>query len=130
MHTQKTGWLSNIGMQVVIAMIIGAAVGALMGESAAVFAPLGAIFIHLIKMLVVSLVAVAIISGPASLGNSPAAGKIGITTFAFFMLTSAAAVALAILMGEMFRRSCCFIQCFLCLADQDNPHARRCQKPT
>ena len=58
MHTQKTGWLSNIGMQVVIAMIIGAAVGALMGESAAVFAPLGAIFIHLIKMLVVPLVAV------------------------------------------------------------------------
>ena len=54
-------------------------------------------------MLVVPLVAVAIISGAASLGNSPAAGKIGITTFAFFMLTSAAAVALAILMGEVFR---------------------------
>lgn len=103
MQTQKKGLLSNIGMQVVIAMIIGAAVGAMMGESAAVFAPLGAVFIHLIKMLVIPLVAVAIISGAASLGNSPAAGKIGITTFAFFMLTSAAAVGLAILMGEMFR---------------------------
>lgn len=83
-------------------MIIGSVVGAYMGESAAMFAPLGAIFIHLIKMLVIPLVAVAIITGAANLGNSPAAGKIGISTFAFFMLTSAVAVALAIVMGEVF----------------------------
>ncbi|RJG50715.1 dicarboxylate/amino acid:cation symporter [Motilimonas pumila] len=93
--------MSNIGLQVVIAMIIGAAVGAMMGESAAMFAPLGTIFIHLIKMLVIPLVAVAIITGAANLGNSPAAGKIGITTFGFFMGTSAAAVALALLLGEL-----------------------------
>jgi len=96
------GILSNIGTQVVIAMLIGALVGAYMGESAAMFAPLGAIFIHLIKMLVIPLVAVAIITGAANLGDSPAAGKIGITTFIFFMLTSALAVALAIFMGEVF----------------------------
>jgi proton glutamate symport protein len=96
------GLLSNIGTQVVIAMLIGTVVGAYMGESAAMFAPLGAIFIHLIKMLVIPLVAVAIITGAANLGDSPAAGKIGIGTFVFFMLTSALAVALAIFMGEVF----------------------------
>lgn len=37
--------LNNIGVQVVIAMIVGTAVGALMGHDATVFAPLGAIFI-------------------------------------------------------------------------------------
>jgi len=99
----KKSVLSNIGTQVVIAMVIGTAVGAYMGPTAEVFAPLGSIFIHLIKMLVIPLIAVAIITGAANLGDSPAAGKIGISTFAFFMLTSAVAVALAIALGELFQ---------------------------
>lgn len=94
--------LSNIGVQVVIAMIIGTVVGAMMGESATMFAPLGAIFINLIKMLVIPLVAVALISGAAGLGNSSSAGKVGVTTLGYFALTSALAVALALIMGELF----------------------------
>nr|WP_221274563.1 dicarboxylate/amino acid:cation symporter [Thaumasiovibrio subtropicus] len=100
---KKEGLLSNIGVQVVIAMAIGTAVGAMMGPAAAMFAPLGHIFINLIKMLVVPLVAVAIISGAAGLGNSQSAGKIGLSTLGFFALTSAAAVALAIAMGNLFK---------------------------
>ena len=103
MLKNKKKLLTNIGLQVVIAMIIGAAVGAAMGHDAAIFAPLGAIFINLIKMLVIPLVAVSIIAGAANLGNSPAAGKIGVGTFVFFMLTSALAVALALVMGEVFQ---------------------------
>ncbi len=94
--------LSNIGIQVVIAMIIGTAVGAMMGHNATMFAPLGAIFINLIKMLVIPLVAVALISGAAGLGNSSSAGKVGIATLGYFALTSALAVALALVMGEVF----------------------------
>ncbi len=95
--------LSNIGVQVVIAMIIGTAAGALMGEQAAMFAPLGSIFINLIKMLVIPLVAVALISGAAGLGNSHSAGKVGAVTLGYFAFTSAAAVALALFMGAIFQ---------------------------
>ncbi|MCG9596934.1 dicarboxylate/amino acid:cation symporter [Vibrio sp. Isolate25] len=95
--------LSNIGIQVVIAMIVGTAVGAFMGNSATIFAPLGAIFINLIKMLVIPLVAVALISGAAGLGNSQSAGKVGLVTLGYFGLTSALAVALALFMGEVFK---------------------------
>lgn len=95
--------LSNIGVQVVIAMIVGTAVGAFMGDSATIFAPLGAIFINLIKMLVIPLVAVALISGAAGLGNSQSAGKVGLVTLGYFGLTSALAVALALFMGEVFK---------------------------
>ncbi len=95
--------LNNIGVQVVIAMIVGTAVGAFMGQSATVFAPLGAIFINLIKMLVIPLVAVALISGAAGLGNSQSAGKVGLVTLGYFGLTSALAVALALVMGEVFQ---------------------------
>ena len=103
MKTKTSRLLGNIGVQVVIAMIIGAAVGFIMGEQASVFAPLGTIFIHLIKMLVIPLVLVSIISGAASQGDSPSAGKIGIGTFGFFILTSGVAVALALLLGNLFQ---------------------------
>lgn len=100
---KKKSLLSNIGVQVVIAMIIGTAVGAMMGNGASMFAPLGAIFINLIKMLVIPLVAVALISGAAGLGNSQSAGKVGLSTLGYFGLTSALAVALALFMGEVFK---------------------------
>lgn len=73
----KKEWFKNIGVQVVIAMALGIIVGAVMGDKAAIFTPLGTIFIKLIKMLVIPLVAVAIISGATSLGNSQSAGKLG-----------------------------------------------------
>lgn len=100
---KKKSLLSNIGVQVVIAMIIGTAVGAMMGNGASMFAPLGAIFINLIKMLVIPLVAVALISGAAGLGNSQSAGKVGLSTLGYFGLTSTLAVALALFMGEVFK---------------------------
>ncbi|MDW6092777.1 dicarboxylate/amino acid:cation symporter [Vibrio rhizosphaerae] len=95
--------LSNIGVQVVIAMILGSIVGATMGHDAAMFSPLGAIFINLIKMLVIPLVAVALISGAAGLGNSHSAGKVGAVTLGYFAVTSALAVVLALLMGHIFQ---------------------------
>ncbi|KJY75901.1 dicarboxylate/amino acid:cation symporter [Vibrio nigripulchritudo] len=99
---KSKGLLGNIGVQVVIAMILGTLAGALMGNSASMFAPLGSIFIALIKMLVIPLVAVALISGAAGLGDSHSAGKVGIFTLGFFAVTSAFAVTLALAMGEIF----------------------------
>ncbi|OHY55132.1 amino acid:proton symporter [Shewanella algae] len=95
-------WIGNIGVQVVIAMFLGAAVGWWLGKDASMFAPLGTIFIHLIKMLVIPLVLVAIISGAASLGDTPSAGKIGLGTFGFFIVTSGIAVAMALALGNLF----------------------------
>ncbi|WP_052029629.1 MULTISPECIES: dicarboxylate/amino acid:cation symporter [Vibrio] len=84
-------------------MVVGTLVGAVMGHSATIFAPLGTIFINLIKMLVIPLVAVALISGAAGLGDSSSAGKVGLTTLGFFGLTSALAVTLALVMGNLFQ---------------------------
>ncbi|PSW18357.1 dicarboxylate/amino acid:cation symporter [Photobacterium sanctipauli] len=100
---QEKGIFGNIGVQVVIAMCVGTIVGAMMGPAAGMFAPLGSMFIHLIKMLVIPLVAVAIISGAASLGSSQSAGKVGLATLGFFGLTSAVAVILALVLGGVFK---------------------------
>lgn len=95
--------LGNVGIQVVIAMVLGTLVGAVMGPSASMFAPLGDLFINLIKMLVVPLIAIAIVAGAANLGGSSAAGKLGAATFAFFLGTSALAVAIALIAGELLQ---------------------------
>ncbi|MCM2973062.1 dicarboxylate/amino acid:cation symporter [Larsenimonas suaedae] len=93
--------LKNTGLQVVIAMIIGVLTGIALGKDASMFAPLGDLFIHLITMLVVPLIAVAIISGAAGLGNSSSAGRMGALTLGFFLTSSAIAVGLALLLGEL-----------------------------
>ncbi|RLD64062.1 MAG: dicarboxylate/amino acid:cation symporter [Bacteroidetes bacterium] len=95
--------IKNLGFQIILAMIIGVVVGVIMGPKASIFAPLGNIFISLIKMLVIPLVAISIISGSASLGATKSAGKMGVGTFFYYLLTTAVAVIIGLVMGEIFK---------------------------
>ncbi|MBW2526649.1 MAG: dicarboxylate/amino acid:cation symporter [Deltaproteobacteria bacterium] len=92
----------GLGTWILIAMVAGALAGALLGESAAVVAPLGDLFIKLMKMLVVPLVAVSIVGGAASLGATRSAGRLGIGTFGYYLLTTAAAVTIGLAAGAIF----------------------------
>jgi Na+/H+-dicarboxylate symporter len=95
--------ISDLSVQIIIAMVIGVVAGKLMGESASMFAPLGSLFIQLIRMLVIPLVFVSIVAGSASLGATRSAGRIGITTIAYIFITTMLAVILAIVLGEWFK---------------------------
>ena len=93
----------NLGLWIIVAMIAGIIAGIRMGEGANIFAPLGTLFIQLIKMLVVPLVGISIISGAASLGSSRSAGKIGIVSIGYILMTTVIAVAIAIAAGLIFK---------------------------
>lgn len=84
----------NESMQVLIAMVLGVLAGIILGEKASIFAPLGDIFIGLIKMLIIPLILVSIILGAAALGKTKSAGKVGIFTIAYYLATSAVATVL------------------------------------
>lgn len=88
---------------IIIAMFLGILTGAILGEKASIFAPLGDIFLKLITMLIVPLVFFSIISGAASLGKTKSAGKIGILTLAYYLFTSAIAVIIGITSGIIFK---------------------------
>lgn len=88
---------------ILIAMILGIVVGFFMGEKGAVFAPLGDIFILLIKMVIIPLIFFSIISGAAALGQTKSAGKVGIVTIIYYMGTSAVSVVLGLLAGTLFQ---------------------------
>lgn len=89
----------DLSIQILVAMVAGIIVGRLMGEPAAMFAPLGTLFIQLIKMLVVPLVFVSIVAGSASLGATNSAGKIGLVTILYILATTVVSVTIAFLVG-------------------------------
>lgn len=88
-----------MGFQILMAMILGVLVGMWMGEDAVIFAPLGSLFIQLIKMLVVPLVALSIISGAAALGATRQAGKIGMSTIAYIFISTFVSVVISVGLG-------------------------------
>lgn len=100
--TTLSAILKSLGFWIFFAMIIGIVVGIFMGSEASVFAPLGALFIQLIKMLVVPLVGVSIVSGAAALGDSKSAGKIGVVSISYILITTFIAVGIAFIAGNIF----------------------------
>lgn len=88
---------------IIIAMFLGILVGGILGDKAAIFAPLGNIFLKLITMLIVPLVFFSIISGAAALGKTKSAGKVGFLTLGYYLLTSAVAVIIGIAGGAIFK---------------------------
>ena len=93
----------NLGVWILVAMVAGVVAGVVMGDSAKVFAPLGQLFIQLIKMLVVPLVGISIISGAASLGSSRSAGKIGVASIGYILVTTVISIVIAIAAGTIFK---------------------------
>lgn len=103
MSEQSNAMLSKLGTWIIAATLLGAVVGLVMGETARMFAPVGDLFMQLIKMVVIPMVFFSLVGGGASLGNSKSAGKIGIVTFLYYAVTTILSVAVGLLFGEIFR---------------------------
>ena len=95
--------LDKLGLWIIVATVLGAAVGLIMGKPAHMFAPMGNLFMQLIKMVVVPLVLFSLIGGAASLGKSSSAGKIGVLTFIYYGITTAVSVMIALAFSELFK---------------------------
>ena len=63
------------------------------------FTLIGSIFINAIRMLVVPLVFVSIVNGAASVSDIKKLGRMGIKTLAFYLVTTAVAITLAIILS-------------------------------
>ena len=103
MLKQKQSSLDRLGLWIIGATVLGALAGLVLGKDAQLLAPLGNLFMQLIKMIVVPLVLFSLIGGAASLGRSGSAGKIGLLTFVYYAVTTAVAVALGLAASEFFQ---------------------------
>ncbi|NOQ64065.1 MAG: cation:dicarboxylase symporter family transporter [Methyloprofundus sp.] len=108
--------------KILIGMGLGLIVGSLINQFAlhipfiqnyfvgGVFHVIGAAFINALKMLVVPLVTFSLICGVCGIGDIGALGRIGFKSFALYLLTTALAITLALVIaiviapGEGFKR--------------------------
>lgn len=89
----------SFGNRVLIAMVLGVAVGAIFKKEALIIEPLGQIYVNLIKMLVVPLVTAAIISSITNLDNPAKLRSIGVKTLGWLVTTTAVASLIGVVVS-------------------------------
>ncbi|MBR0107835.1 MAG: dicarboxylate/amino acid:cation symporter, partial [Pyramidobacter sp.] len=100
---EKKGGVSLI-WQISIGFIAGIVFGRMASPQVVGYvAPLGSIFMALLNMLIVPLVLSSLIVGVASLGDLTALGRIGVKTVVLYLLTTAAAIAIGLALGNIMQ---------------------------
>jgi uncharacterized protein len=89
----------SFGNRVLLAMLLGVAVGAIFTKTTLIIEPLGQIYVNLIKMLVIPLVTAAIISSITNLDGPDKLKSIGLKTLTWLVATTAIACVLGVLVS-------------------------------
>jgi len=97
---KKPLW-KNLGFQIVVAMVLGAAVGFLFPSFATDLKILGDIFLRLIKTAVAPLVFLCVTVGIVSAGDFKRVGKVGLVAMLYFEIVSTLALAFGLLAGNL-----------------------------
>jgi len=87
--------------QILIGMLLGIAVGAVVGENIVVIRPLGDLFLRLIRMVVVPLVFASLLVGTATVGDPKKLGRIGGRTLAYYLCTTAIAITIGLVIANV-----------------------------
>ena len=108
---KKLGRGGKILIGLVLGIIVGAIFWVAMGaEAAGAFTakyikPFGDIFVNLLKFIVVPLVLLSIMDGVISMGDIGKVGKIGWKTVAYFLVTTAIACIIGLIVASLFKAS-------------------------
>ena len=97
-----------LAMQIFIALILAIVVGLLI-QSHATFAenyikPFGTIFLNLLKFIIVPIVLFSIMCGIISMRDIKKVGAIGLKTVVYYMCTTAFAITIGLIGGNVFQR--------------------------
>lgn len=87
---------------IIVAVILGATTGWIMGEDALMFSWMGTLFLNALKMVVVPLIVAAIITGVSSLGDIRKLGKPGGITILFFLSSMLIAATVGMILAGVF----------------------------
>ncbi|HDR4364956.1 TPA: cation:dicarboxylase symporter family transporter [Bacillus cereus] len=96
----------GLATQIFVALVLGIVVGAIFyGNKTAIsyITPVGDIFIHLIKMIVVPIVISALIVAVAGVGDMKKLGKLGGKTILYFEIITTIAILMGLLAANIFQ---------------------------
>ena len=99
---------SNLALQIFISLVLAIAAGLLLGRENAAFAnsyikPFGTIFLNLLKFIVCPIVLFSILCGMISMKDIRKVGSIGVKTIVYYMMTTAGAIVIGLLMGQVMK---------------------------
>jgi Na+/H+-dicarboxylate symporter len=87
--------------KILIGMTLGILVGAIFGHDAEVLKPIGTLFIHAIKMLIVPLVFCSLIVGVTSMQDTRKMGRIGLKSVFIYLGTTAVAITIGMVLATV-----------------------------
>jgi aerobic C4-dicarboxylate transport protein len=95
--------LRSLYFQVIVAIALGVALGALCPQAGAAMKPFGDAFIKLIKMLIAPVIFCTVVAGIAGVGDMKKVGKTGGLALIYFEAMSTVALVLGLLMVNILR---------------------------
>jgi aerobic C4-dicarboxylate transport protein len=96
-------WYTILYVQVIIAIGVGILIGWLDPQLGVKLKPLGDGFIALIKMMIAPVIFCTIVHGIASMGDLKKIGRVGVKTLFYFEAVSTLALAIGLLVGELWQ---------------------------
>jgi aerobic C4-dicarboxylate transport protein len=99
--TTRKPWYHTLYIQVLMAIVIGVALGYFYPGIGKEMKPLGDGFIALIKMMIAPAIFCTVVHGIASIGDMRKVGRVGVKTLVYFELVSTLALAIGLLVGEL-----------------------------
>ncbi|HLK34224.1 MAG TPA: dicarboxylate/amino acid:cation symporter, partial [Terriglobales bacterium] len=100
---RRRPWYTILYIQVIIAILLGIAVGQLFPKTGIACKPLGDAFIALIRMMIAPVVFCTVVQGIASMSDLKKVGRIGVKALIYFEIVSTFALALGLIIGHLFR---------------------------
>lgn len=101
----------HLSLQILAGLVLGIVTGLCMqNPQAATLAntyikPIGTLFLNAVKMVIVPLVFSSLVVGVSGLGDAKKLGRIGAKTVAFYLITTAIAVSIGLLMATLMQPS-------------------------
>lgn len=99
----ERAYTMKLWVKILIALGLGVATGLIFGERAEILKPIGSIFLSLINMIIVLLVLSSMAVGITSIHDPKKLGRVGIKTLALYLLTTAVAILIGLLISNLFQ---------------------------
>jgi Na+/H+-dicarboxylate symporter len=97
-------WLEvTLWKRILLGLVLGTALGLVIGEQAMGIKWVGDLFVRLIRMIVTPLVFFSIVSGIAGMGDVKRLGSIGAKTLVMYLALTAVAVSVGLSLGTLFQ---------------------------
>lgn len=99
----RTAWYKSLYGQVLVALVIGIAVGHLFPAFGEGLKPLGDAFIRLVKMIIAPVIFCTVVAGISGMNSLESVGRVGTKALAYFLTFSTLALIVGLVVGNVIQ---------------------------